>query len=74
MKWVEFLSLSEDIFSNGKREEQLYLTKVVVKRVYELIEQTPQSSCYIHPSVQFISSKQSKTEKTLSSLVKGLKT
>ena len=66
-KWEEFLSFSEDIFSNGRREEQLYLTKMVVKRVYELTGHTPQPSCYIHPSVQFISSKQSKTEKTLSS-------
>ena len=35
-KWEEFLSFSEDIFSNGRREEQLYLTKMMVKRVYEL--------------------------------------
>ena len=66
-KWEEFLSFSEDIFSNGRREEQLYLTKMVVKRVYELTGHSPQPSCYIHPSVQFISSKQSETEKTLSS-------
>ena len=66
-KWEEFLSNSEDIFSNGRREEQLYLTKMVVKRVYELTGHTPQPSCYIHPSVQFISFKQSETEKTLSS-------
>ena len=66
-KWEEFLSISEDIFSNGRREEQLYLTKMVVKRVYELTGHSPQPSCYIHPSVQFISSKQSETEKTLSS-------
>ena len=66
-KWEEFLSFSEDIFSNGRREEQLYLTKMVVKRVYKLTGHTPRPSCYIHPSVQFISSKQSQTEKTLSS-------
>ena len=66
-KWEEFLSFSEDIFSNGRKEEQLYLTKMVVKRVYELTGHTPQPSCYIHPFVQFISSKQSETEKTLSS-------
>ena len=66
-KWEEFLSISEDIFSNGRREEQLYLTKMLVKRVYELTGHSPQPSCYIHPSVQFISSKQSETEKTLSS-------
>ena len=66
-KWEEFLSISEDIFSNGRKEEQLYFTKMVVKRVYELTGHTPQPSCYIHPSVQFISSKQSETEKTLSS-------
>ena len=66
-KWEEFLSFSEDIFSNGRREEQLYLTKMVVKRVYELTGHSSQPSCYIHPSVQFISSKQSETEKTLSS-------
>ena len=66
-KWQELLSISEDIFSNGRKEEQLYLTKMVVKRVYELTGHTPQPSCYIHPSVQFISSKQSETEKTLSS-------
>ena len=66
-KWEDFLFLSEDIYSNGRREEQLYLTKMVVKRVYELTGHTPQPSCYIHPSVQFISSKQSQTEKTLSS-------
>ena len=66
-KWEEFLSFSEDIFSNGRREEQLYLTKMVVKRVYKLTGHTPQPSSYIHPSVQFISSKQSETEKTLSS-------
>ena len=59
-KWEDFLFLSEDIFSNGRREEQLYLTKMVVKRVYELTGHSPQPSCYIHPSVQFISSKQSK--------------
>ena len=66
-KWEELLSISEDIFSNGRKEEQLYLTKMVVKRVYELTGHSPQPSCYIHPSVQFISSKQSETEKTLSS-------
>ena len=66
-KWEEFLSFSEDIFSNGRREEQLYLTKMVVKRVYKLTGHSPQPSCYIHPSVRFISSKQSETEKTLSS-------
>ena len=66
-KWEEFLSISEDIFSNGRREDQLYLTKIVVKRVYILTGHSPQPSCYIHPSVQFISFKQSKTEKTLSS-------
>ena len=66
-KWEDFLSFSEDIFSNGRKEEQLYLTKMVVKRVYELTGHNPQPSCYIHPSVQFISSKQTKTEKTLSS-------
>ena len=66
-KWEEFLSFSEDIFSNGGKEEQLYLTKTVVKRVYELTGHSPQPSCYIHPSVQFISSNQSETEKTLSS-------
>ena len=63
-KWEKFLSFSEDIFSNGRREEQLYLTKMVVKRVYELTGHSPRPSCYIHPSVQFISSKQSETEKT----------
>ena len=66
-KWEEFLSFSEDIYSNGRREEQLYLIKMVVKRVYELTGHSPQPSCYIHPSVQFISPKQSETEKTLSS-------
>ena len=66
-KWEEFLSISEDIFSNGRKEEQLYLIKMVVKRVYELTGHSPQPSCYIHPSVQFISSKQSETEKSLSS-------
>ena len=66
-KWEEFLSISEDIYSNGRREDQLYLTKMVVKRVYKLTGHIPQPSCYIHPSVQFISSKQSETEKTLSS-------
>ena len=66
-KWEELLSISEDIFSNGRKEEQLYLTKMVVKRVYELTGHSPQPSCYIHPSVQFISSKQSETEKSLSS-------
>ena len=66
-KWEKFLSISEDIFSNGGKEEQLYLTKMVVKRVYELTGHSPQPSCYIHPSVQFISSNQSETEKTLSS-------
>ena len=66
-KWEDFLSFSEDIFSNGRREEQLYLTKMVVKRVFELTGHTPQPSCYIHPSIQFISSKQSETEKILSS-------
>ena len=66
-KWEEFLSFSEDIYSNGRKEDQLYLTKMVVKRVYELTGHSPQPSCYIHPSVQFISSKRSETEKTLSS-------
>ena len=66
-KWEDFLSFSEDIYSNGRREEQLYLTKMVVKRVYELTAHSPQPSCYIHPSVQFIFSEQSEAEKTLSS-------
>ena len=66
-KWEEFLSFSEDIYSNGRKEEQLYLIKMVVKRVYKLTGHSPQPSCYIHPSVQFISPKQSETEKTLSS-------
>ena len=35
--------------------------------MYELPGHSPRPSCYIHPSVQFISFKQSETEKTLSS-------
>ena len=35
--------------------------------MYKLTGHSPQPSCYIHPSVQFISSKRSETEKTLSS-------